>query len=220
MIAADVGPAHAYFAGRPVHIRAGGPAVVEIVQARTDRVARRWVRRGPVDVRWHGRMRGGGPAADGRYVARIDGRRVGHFAFHDHRYPIRGPHADRGGIGYFGAPRNGGRIHEGFDVNAACGTPLAAARGGRVLTSRHDPDLYGWLVIVHGRRTHRNYWYAHLRTQPLVGKGDRVRTGQRLGEVGATGNAASVGCHLHFEVHLNRVPVDPEPLLHRWDRWS
>jgi murein DD-endopeptidase MepM/ murein hydrolase activator NlpD len=203
-----------------VRIRAEGPATVEIVQRRTGRLVRRWVRPDDVDVRWHGRLRGGGPAGDGRYVVTLDGRRVGSFAFHGHRYPIRGPHADRGGIGYFGAPRNGGRTHEGFDVDAACGTPLAAARGGRVLVSRHDPELYGWLVVVHGRRTQRNYWYAHLDGPPRVAKGDRVRTGQRLGAVGATGNAASVGCHLHFEVRRRGVPVDPEPLLHRWDRWS
>ncbi len=151
---------------------------------------------------------------------RVRGERIGTFEFHDHRYPIDGPHVDRGGIGYFGAPRNGGRIHEGYDVNAACGTPLVAVRGGRVLVSRYDPVLYGWLVVVHGRRTDRNYWYAHLGTTPRVAKGDRVRTGQPLGEVGATGNAASVGCHLHFEVHENGTPVDPEPLLHAWDAWS
>ena len=105
---------------------------------------------------------------------------------------------------YFGAPRNGGRIHEGYDVNAACGTPLVAARGGRVRQEPYDPVLYGNLVIIRGRRTHRDYWYAHLRTTPRVAKGDRVRTGQRLGEIGATGNAASVGCHLHFEVRAAR----------------
>ena len=220
MIAADVAPERAYFAGRPVHIRHPDPGVVEIVQRRTGRVARRWIRREPVDVYWHGRLRGGGPAADGRYAVRVGGERVSTFEWHDHRYPIRGPHADRGGIGHFGAPRNGGRTHEGFDVDAACGTPLVAARGGRVLVSRYDPELYGWLVIVHGRRTQRNYWYSHLRARPRVAEGDRVRTGQRIGEVGATGNAASVGCHLHFEVHHRRVPIDPEPLLHRWDRWS
>ena len=214
---ADVGPDPAYYAGAPVRVRADGPAIVEIVR-RPSRVVRRFVRReARIDLRWNGLVRHR-PAADGRYAVRIDGERVGTFAFRNHRYPIRGPHADRGGIGYFGAPRNGGRTHEGFDVNAACGTPLVAARGGRVLVSRYDPELYGNLVIVHGRRTHRNYWYAHLRSTPRVAKGERIRTGQRLGEIGATGNAASVGCHLHFELRQRGRPIDPEPRLHRWDR--
>ena len=92
----------------------------------------------------------------------------------------------------------------------------------RVLVSRQDPELYGWTRDRPGRRSHRNYWYSHLQTTPRVRKGDRVRTGQRLGEVGATGNAASVGCHLHFEIRLRGRPIDPEPHLHRWDRyrWS
>lgn len=38
--------------------------------------------------------------------------------------------------------------------------------------------------------------------------------------VGATGNAVSMGCHLHFEVREPCVPIDPEPLLAAWDRWS
>jgi murein DD-endopeptidase MepM/ murein hydrolase activator NlpD len=38
--------------------------------------------------------------------------------------------------------------------------------------------------------------------------------------VGETGNAITVGCHLHFEIHVHGVPVDPEPALRRWDRYS
>ena len=45
-------------------------------------------------------------------------QRGGTFTLRSHIYPIRGPHADRGPIGAFGVGRNGGRTHEGFDVNA------------------------------------------------------------------------------------------------------
>ena len=38
----------------------------------------------------------------------------------------------RGAIGEFGAPRSGGRVHEGFDVAAACGTELVAVTTGKV----------------------------------------------------------------------------------------
>jgi murein DD-endopeptidase MepM/ murein hydrolase activator NlpD len=48
----------------------------------------------------------------------------------------------------------------------------------------------------------------------LVHRGD---TGERVGAVGETGNAISVGCHLHFEIHVRGGPIDPEPALRRWD---
>ncbi len=213
-----VGPHPAYFAGRPVHITAATGGHVEIVRRTPRRVVRAYTRTGPVDLRWGGLTAAGEVAATGRYAVRLDGNLLGTFGFRSHIYPIRGSHHDRGGIGDFHAPRNGGRIHEGYDVMSPCGTPLVAARGGRVRRSTFDPVLYGNLVIIRGRRTHRDYWYAHLQSTPRVTKGDRVRTGARLGEVGATGNAASVGCHLHFEVRQRGEPIDPAPLLHEWDR--
>lgn len=215
-----VAPDHAYFAGPPVRVVAATGGTVEIIRRGPRRVVRSYLRAGPVDLRWGGLTAAGRVAANGRYAVRLDGALLGVFGFHSHIYPIRGPHADRGGIGVFHAPRSGGRIHEGYDVNAACGTPLVAARGGRVRKSTYDPVLYGNLVIIRGRRTHRDYWYAHLRSTPRFAKGDRVPTGRRLGEIGATGNAASVGCHLHFEVRARGRPIDPAPLLHAWDSWS
>jgi murein DD-endopeptidase MepM/ murein hydrolase activator NlpD len=105
-------------------------------------------------------------------------------------------------------------------VVAACGTPLAAARAGRVVKNVYDPVLYGNLLIVRGSKSHRDYWYAHLARRSRFGRGARVRTGERIGVVGATGNARTVGCHLHFEIHSRGRPIDPEPALHAWDRWS
>ena len=46
--------------------------------------------------------------------------------YYGHVFPVQGPHGVRGAIGEFGAPRSGGRIHEGFDIVAACGTELVA----------------------------------------------------------------------------------------------
>jgi len=42
----------------------------------------------------------------------------------------------------------------------------------------------------------------------------------RVDAVGKTGNARTVGCHLHFEIHHRGHPIDPEPILSRWDRHS
>ena len=133
---------------------------------------------------------------------------------------MRGPHWARGPIGEFGAPRSGGRIHEGFDVVAACGTELVAARGGRVLRRGYDPALYGHYLLIHGEGERRSYFYAHMPRPAPVDRGERVWTGERVGAVGETGNARSVGCHLHFEIHVRGRPLDPEPALRRWDRYS
>ena len=126
----------------------------------------------------------------------------------------------RGAIGTYHAPRSGGRIHEGFDITAACGTRLVAVRSGRVLQRGFDPVLYGNYVLIHGEGERRSYFYAHLVRPAAVGRGDRVIEGERVGAVGETGNAAGTGCHLHFEIHVHGVAVNPEGDLRRWDRYS
>jgi murein DD-endopeptidase MepM/ murein hydrolase activator NlpD len=137
-----------------------------------------------------------------------------------HVFPVQGPHGVRGPVGEFGVPRSGGRTHEGFDVTAACGTELVAVSSGRVLRRGHDPVLYGNYLLIHGEGEHRSYFYAHLPRPAAVGRGERVREGQRVGAVGETGNAAGTGCHLHFELRVGGVAVDPAPYLRRWDRYS
>jgi murein DD-endopeptidase MepM/ murein hydrolase activator NlpD len=135
-------------------------------------------------------------------------------------FPVRGPHGTRGPVGDFGAPRSGGRTHEGFDIVAACGTPLVAARGGKVLQNDFDPVLDGNEILIHARGTGRNYRYSHLLKPAIPSVGEVVRTGQRIGSVGKTGNAITVGCHLHFEMRIHGRAVDPEPALRKWDGWS
>jgi murein DD-endopeptidase MepM/ murein hydrolase activator NlpD len=148
------------------------------------------------------------------------GASTGGLDFHGHVFPVAGSHWTRGAIGEFGAPRSGGRTHEGFDVVASCGTLLVAVRGGRVRRAGYDPVLYGNYLLIHGEGERRSYFYAHLRRPAWVSRGERVFTGERVGVVGETGNARTVGCHLHFEIHVNGHPIDPEPALNRWDRYS
>ncbi len=233
---AQVSPRHAYFAGRPValtfSLAAPEPMAlqVDIVREKTDAPVRRLLAPAvtpgvPQRVEWDGLTGGDKVAPEGSYRIRIRGadgrvRRGGTFTLRSHMYPIAGRHADRGPIGRFGVARNGGRTHEGFDVNAPCGTPLVAARGGTVVRAGFDPVLYGNFVIVRGERTRRDYWYTHMKHTTRLQVGDRVRTGQRIGSIGATGNARSIGCHLHFEIHTRGRPIDPAPDLHEWDRWS
>jgi murein DD-endopeptidase MepM/ murein hydrolase activator NlpD len=126
----------------------------------------------------------------------------------------------RGPIGEYHAPRSGGRIHEGFDITAGCGTRLVAVRNGKVLQRGFDPVLYGNFLLVHGEGEKRSYFYAHLSRPAIVRRGQSVIEGERVGAVGETGNAAGTGCHLHFEIHARGLAIDPEPALRRWDRYS
>lgn len=146
--------------------------------------------------------------------------RDGGTGFFDHVFPVQGPHGTRGFIGEFGAPRDGGRTHEGFDIVAACDTPLVAAATGGVLRSGYDPILYGNYLLIHGQGEQRSYFYAHLTRPAVVHRGDHVWAGERVGAVGKTGNARTVGCHLHFEIHVHGHPIDPEPALRSWDSYS
>ena len=148
----------------------------------------------------------------------VAGVKNGATEFNRHVFPVGGPHWTRGYIGEFGVPRSGGRTHEGFDVVAACRTPLLAAATGRVLRAGYDPVLYGNYLLIHGQGERRSYFYSHLIRPAAAGRGDRVWAGQRVGAVGRTGNARTVGCHLHFEIRQRGEPIDPEPALRRWDR--
>jgi len=149
-------------------------------------------------------------------IARLDGG----VPYYGHVFPVQGPHGVRGAIGEYHAPRSGGRIHEGFDVTAGCGTRLVAVRNGRVLRRGFDPVLYGNYLLIHGEGERRSYFYAHLVGSAAVGRGEEVLEGEAVGRVGETGNAVGTGCHLHFEIHDRGVPIDPEPSLRRWDRYS
>jgi hypothetical protein len=141
---------------------------------------------------------------------------------YDHMFPVRGAHDFGSGAARFGAGRSG-HTHQGHDVFAACGTPLVAARGGTVKFSGFH-SAAGYYVVIDGKGTGEDNAYMHLRQRADVLVGDRVYTGQELGQVGDTGDA--VGCHLHFEEWTSPGwydgghPVDPLPDLKRWDRTS
>jgi murein DD-endopeptidase MepM/ murein hydrolase activator NlpD len=120
----------------------------------------------------------------------------------------------------FGAPRSGGRRHEGIDIFAHRGTPVVAAAPGRVIRVGHN-HLGGRVVWVAGAGA-RLYYYAHLNSFS-VEEGATVAAGQELGRVGNSGNAVSTPPHLHFGVyplsHLLRA-VDPAPLLKAATRFT
>ena len=102
----------------------------------------------------------------------------------------------------------GGHFHSGVDLAAALDTPIYAATGGTVVT-RLDREGYGLHLLV-VRDPQFTTLYGHL-DAVLVQLGDVVAAGQAIALLGSTGN--STGPHLHFEVRIAGVPVDPLPLL-------
>jgi len=194
----------------------------------------------PDRMRWDGLLADGKPARNGRYSFRIvpqtggpatvsvarkrrKRRRIGlSFAIYGFAFPILGAH-DYGQTGArFGAGRSG-HTHQGQDVMARCGTPLIAARGGRVRYSGYQGAAGNYLVID-GRGTGFDTAYMHLLRPSPLRKGETVRTGQPIGLVGSTGS--STACHLHFEIwtapgwYEGGSPIDPLGYLKKWDRYS
>jgi murein DD-endopeptidase MepM/ murein hydrolase activator NlpD len=175
--------------------------------------------------KWDGLTDGGRPVPDGTYrvfvgVTGGNEKEAGTVELRRHFFPVRGPHGTRGAVGEFNAPRNGGRRHKGFDVTASCGTPLAAATTGTVVKRAYDPRLDGNFVVIRGLGERRKYWYDHMVHPSPFHRGDLVHVGEIVGHIGRTGNAGSTPCHLHFEIHRNGRPIDPEPYLRAWDRDS
>jgi len=144
------------------------------------------------------------------------------FDLYDNMFPILGRHSYGGAEGRFGA-RRAGHSHQGQDVMAKCGTPLVAARGGVVKFKQYHAAA-GNYVVIDAAGTDVDYVYMHMAEPTPFRPGDRVYTGQRIGAVGATGDA--VGCHLHFELwtgpgwYDGGKPFDPLPSLKAWDGWS
>jgi murein DD-endopeptidase MepM/ murein hydrolase activator NlpD len=239
LLDADAGPKHGFVDGGRVHrlryrFRAYGARTVRVRLLRSGQVVRRWKFRAQLPytahrLSWHGVLSNGRPAPPGRYRFTIKSPHhkpapSGRFRLFDGKFPVRGRHGYGGPVQRFGAPRSGGRVHQGQDVFAACGTRVVAARGGRVQARGSDPVLYGNWVVIDARGTRTDYRYAHFLHPASVHQGQRVRTGEDVGLIGKTGNARSVGCMLHFEVWSHGwndgAPVDPLPILRRWDGWS
>ena len=110
------------------------------------------------------------------------------------------------GFGARSAPFGGGRrqFHKGLDISNRTGTPIMATAQGTVLKAGHD-GAYGLCVeINHGGGIVTKY--AHMQ-RFVVQPGQYVKRGEVIGYIGMTGR--TTGPHLHYEVILNGVPVNP-----------
>lgn len=113
----------------------------------------------------------------------------------------------------WGAPRSGGRTHQGVDMLAVRGTPAVAIEAGTVARLRSG-GLGGVTVWLRGD-SGDSFYYAHLDGwAPGLSRGKRLAGGEVLGFVGTTGNAPASIPHLHFEHHPGGGgAVNPYPLV-------
>ena len=106
-------------------------------------------------------------------------------------------------------PVNGqSALHTGLDFPAANGTPILAAAGGVVVVQEYHPAYGNMVEIDHGNDLITRYAHA---SRVLIKKGDLIKRGQKIAEVGSTGR--STGSHLHFEVLVQGVFQDPQKFL-------
>ena len=106
-------------------------------------------------------------------------------------------------------PFHGGRrAHNGIDIAAPTGSPVYATGDGWV-TKANWWSSYGIIVVIRHPSGHETR-FAHL-SAVTVQEGQMVRKGQQVGRIGSTGR--STGPHLHYEVRLNGVPLDPRNFM-------
>lgn len=99
-------------------------------------------------------------------------------------------------------------LHTGLDFRADHGGPIYAAAGGVVVAQEYHAEYGNMIEIDHGNELITRYAHA---SKVLVKKGDLIKQGQKIAEVGSTGR--STGTHLHFEVLVQGVLQDPQKFL-------
>lgn len=109
------------------------------------------------------------------------------------------------GFGYRISPfTNQREFHKGLDIANRIGTPIIAPSDGLVVFVGREGNFGKMITINHGYNLITRY--GHL-NKPLVKKGQHIKRGQIIAEVGNTGRCT--GPHLHYEILLNGVPVNP-----------
>lgn len=102
------------------------------------------------------------------------------------------------------------KMHTGIDLTAPTGTPIYATGDGKVIKANYATGGYGKRVIIDhgfGFKT----LYAHM-SKIEVKKGQKIKRGDKIGEVGNTGR--STAPHLHYEVRKNNKPENPVNYYH------
>ncbi|HEY4397051.1 MAG TPA: peptidoglycan DD-metalloendopeptidase family protein, partial [Acidimicrobiia bacterium] len=123
---------------------------------------------------------------------------------HRFSWPVNAPITSPFGYRVDPVLGGGARLHAGVDLGASSGTPIKAAGDGVVVMAGWNGGYGNFTLIDHGGGLATAYGH-----QSSIGVriGQRVSTGEVIGNVGTTG--ASTGPHLHWEVRVNGNPVDP-----------
>ncbi len=95
-------------------------------------------------------------------------------------------------------------FHPGLDIAAQWGTPIVSSADGVVTMAGYKGGLGKVVIVDHGFGMTSIYGHT---SKLLVKEGDHVKRGMRVALVGSTGH--STGPHLHYEIHMDGVPVDP-----------
>ena len=103
----------------------------------------------------------------------------------------------------------GSANHKGLDIAAKCGTTIKATAGGKVIYSGTKGELGKLIIIDHGNGVQTYYGHCN---KLIASVGDIVSAGDKIAEVGKTGSAT--GYHLHLEVHINGVAVNPQSYIY------
>ncbi|MDY6822202.1 MAG: M23 family metallopeptidase [Thermodesulfobacteriota bacterium] len=110
---------------------------------------------------------------------------------------------------YRKSPFTGRReFHHGLDIAARIGTPIMASADGVVIYSGRKGSLGNAIIIDHGHGMVSRY--GHM-SKCLKKRGENVKREDIIGNVGNTG--LSTGPHLHYEIRINGVPVNPEKYI-------
>lgn len=96
------------------------------------------------------------------------------------------------------------KMHNGIDIGAAYGSDIVAAYEGTVVAAAYDSSMGNYVMIDHGGELYTVYMHC---SSFVTSVGARVKAGQTIAKVGATGRAT--GSHLHFSVRLNGSYVSP-----------
>ena len=108
-------------------------------------------------------------------------------------------------FGYRISPFTGRReFHKGFDIANRKGTPIISTADGMIAFAGPKGLLGNMVAIDHGHGMVTRYGHIH---EIIKKRGERVKRGETIALVGNTGR--STGPHLHYEVRLNGVAVNP-----------
>jgi len=124
-------------------------------------------------------------------------------------WPVSGRLGD--GYGDRSDPLSGeGELHKGVDILAPTGTAVRAAADGIIVRVGWNGGYGRCIIVDHGN--HYQTLYGHLSRTDVI-EGQEIRQGEIIGAVGSTGH--STGSHLHYEVHVGAIPVNPYRFLAR-----